>query len=175
VIIVVVIAGVLALMWRSFRGRVRRDAALPSGYAMPETAADVPGDEAPELASADVLYVATTPRDLPLERLAISGLAFRARATLAVSTGGVLLTPVGERAVFIPVPAIELLAAATWAIDRGVETDGLLLLGWRLDAPSGTPVDSYFRITDPGDRRRITDAIHSIAAGAIRPTTESEA
>jgi hypothetical protein len=143
---------------------------------MPEGDAALPGGGGvPELASAEVLYVATTPRDLPLERLALSGLAFRARATLAVSVGGILLAPVGERPVFIPVSAIDLLTAATWAIDRGVETDGLLVLGWHLDIPGHTPVDSYFRITDPSDRRRISDAIHSIAPGAIRPTTESEA
>lgn len=126
IIVVVVLIGVLLLMLRSWRRRSRRDAGLAAGYPAPAASN--------QLESADGFYVATTPRDAPLERLAISSLAFRARATLTVTDAGVVVAPNGETPVFIPTAAIERVTEATWAIDRAVETGGLLLLGWQLNA-----------------------------------------
>lgn len=180
-IIAVVLLGIFALMLRSWRRRSRRDAALTAGYPHPAG----PGAE---LASVPALYVATTPRDLPLERLAIRGLGFRSTATLTVTDEGVWMLLAGEDGVFIPADAVDLLAPATWTIDRVVETDGLLVLGWRLagdadiggagdDARPARGVDSYFRIVNPDDRRRVSDAIESIAPQAGNPAgiPESEA
>jgi hypothetical protein len=188
IIVIVVVLGVLALMTRSWLRRRTRDAGLTAGYPLPPETAVSAGDAVRSLATVPALYVATTPRDQPLERLAIRGLGFRARAELRVRPDGVILTLAGENAVFIPVGAIHRLTTATWAIDRAVETDGLLLLGWRLSGRQGTAhgtapddqaadVDSYFRVTDPADRARVIDAIHSIAPAANFPsgTTESEA
>jgi len=164
IIIVLVLLGVLSLMLRSWRRRTARDAALTAGY--PEPAAF---DR--ELASAAALYVATTPRDQPLERLAIAGLGFRARGGVSVTPQGVLLELAGSAALFIPADALERVTDATWAIDRAVEPGGLLLLGWRLAPGAGAPseapvsVDSYFRFSDPADRRAISEAINSIASG----------
>ncbi|MGO4103263.1 hypothetical protein AB4Y63_04875 [Leifsonia sp. YAF41] len=194
VIVVVVLLLVLLLMLRSWRRRSRRDAGLFGGYEAPAAST--------ELESSTALYVATTPRDAPLERLAIRGLAFRARATLTVTDAGVIVAPNGEAPVFIPVSALERVTEATWAIDRAVETGGLLLIGWKLNAPETsatasspaaglstapsttapsttvtTSVDSYFRITDPADRVRIVAALRTIAPEATGPdlSTESEA
>lgn len=176
-IIAVVLLGVFALMLRSWRRRSRRDAALGAGYPHPAG----PGHQ---LASVTALYVATTPRDLPLERLAIRGLGFRSTATLTVTDAGVWMLLAGEDGIFIPADAIDLLAPATWTIDRVVETDGLLVLGWRLagadadaDGQAARAVDSYFRIVNPDDRRRVSDAITSIAPQAGNPAgiPESEA
>ncbi|TFB96736.1 hypothetical protein [Cryobacterium sp. HLT2-28] len=170
VITALVLLGLLALMIRSWRARGRRDAALPAGYPLP-------GETTPELASAAAFYVATTRRGTPLERLNIRGLGFRARAVVTVTEAGVLLSLAGEEVVFIPADAIELLEAATWTIDRAVESDGLLLLGWRLNAPAaetGEIVDSYFRIIDPSDRATVNDAIRTIAAGALSPAAHDE-
>ena len=167
VITVAVLLGLLGLMLRSWRGRTRRDAALPAGYPLPV-------DTARELVSAAVLYVATTLRAQPLERLNIPGLGFRARARLTVTDAGVILALAGEEAVFIPASAIAVLEDATVAIDRAVETDGLLLLGWRLPGASGQIVDSYFRILDPSDRVSVNDAIRTIAADALRPAAPDE-
>ncbi|MEO6200717.1 MAG: hypothetical protein ABIX44_06085 [Cryobacterium sp.] len=171
-IIVAVLLGLLALMLRSWRARARRDAQLVPGHPQPN-------GEATPLAEARVNYVATTPRERPLERLAIRGLGFRARGALTVTDAGVSVDLPGEQAVFIPAEAIEVLTPATVAIDRAVETDGLLRLGWRLhdtDTASGdlVSVDSYFRIPDSFDRDRITDAIRSIAVGAAGPTARDE-
>ncbi|TFC96998.1 MULTISPECIES: hypothetical protein [Cryobacterium] len=167
VITVGVLLGVLGLMLRGWRRRGRRDAELPAGYPLPFDTARV-------IASAAVLYVATTLRAQPLERLNIRGLGFRARARLTVTDAGVILALAGEEAVFIPASAVAVLEDASVAIDRAVETDGLLLLGWRL---AGTPVqivDSYFRILDPSDRVSVNDAIRTIAADALRPVARDE-
>jgi hypothetical protein len=181
VIVVVIVVGLLALMARSWWKRRTRDAGLEAGYPLPAEAAE---GSAEALAAVPAFYVATTPRDQPLERLAIRGLGFRARAKLFVHPHGVTLALSGEKPVYIPATAIQRLARATWAIDRAVETDGLLQLGWQLSGPSAgqparqtTDVDSYFRIPDPADRARLTDALHSIAPAANFPsgTTESEA
>ncbi|TFD75573.1 hypothetical protein [Cryobacterium fucosi] len=170
VITALVMLGLLALMMRSWRARGRRDAALPAGYPLP-------AETTPELASAAAFYVATTRRGTPLERLNIRGLGFRARAAVTVTEAGVFLYLSGEEAVFIPADAIELLEPATWTIDRAVEPDGLLLLGWRLNAPAaetGEIVDSYFRIIDPAERVTVNDAIRTIAAGALSPAEHDE-
>ena len=130
-------------------------------------------------ASAAALYVATTPRDQPLERLAIPGLGFRARGGVSVTPQGVLLELAGSPALFIPADAVELITDATWAIDRAVEPGGLLLLGWRLAATdqtaAPTSVDSYFRFSDPADRTAISAAIKSFAVGAPGTTNGSTA
>jgi hypothetical protein len=175
IITILVALGVLALMLRSWRRRSKRDAALSAGYPQPAE----PGRQ---LASAATLYVATTPRDQPLERLAIPGLGFRARGGISVTSQGVLLELAGSPALFIPADAVELVTDATWAIDRVVEPGGLFLLGWRLAAPTDptastanpdsaatpTSVDSYFRFSDPTDRTAIREAIRSLADGAAR-------
>jgi hypothetical protein len=169
----------LALMMRSWRARRKRDVSLAASYPLP-------AELSAELVTAPVLYVATTPRDVPLERLAITGLGFRARARISVIDSGVLLTLAGSDVIFIPVSAIENITNATVAIDRVVEKDGLLCLGWRLPAPvasadsdagTGTSIDSYFRFSDPSDRARVLASIRSLTAVAFGTagTPESEA
>jgi hypothetical protein len=163
-----VVIALFALMWRSWRARRRRDSGLAAGYPAPAA-------ESVALVTVSCFYVATTPRDRPLERLAISGLGFRARAQIAVTDAGVWLSPRGESPVFLPAASLELLAPATVAIDRVVEKDGLLRLGWRL-SDSDLPVDSYFRIVDSADRRELSAAIRSISTvlNKTSPTTDHD-
>jgi len=169
-IVIVGLLVVLALLWVAWRRRSRRDAGILPGYPLPAT----PGAL---LAAADGFYVATTRRDQPLERLAIRGLGFRARAHVAVHDDGLVLSLAGEEPRFIPAGGIETVARATWTIDRVVESDGLLLVGWQAataDA-AGVAVDSYLRIVDTGDRERIIQALTRIAPVTAAGTTESEA
>ena len=175
--------GVLVLMWRSWRKRSRRDFALTLGYPMPAGDAET----GVVLATAEAYYVATTPRDAPLERLAIPGLGFRARAALTVTDRGIVLDLDGNAPMFVPGEAVDQIGAAQIAIDRVVEIDGLVRLGWRLNSPveadstrSSTDgggdrraVDSFFRIIDPNDRARLVDSIRTIAATAHQDESEA--
>jgi len=168
VIIVVVLLGIFTLMYRSWRKRSKRDSAIVAGYPAPTRTEKV-------LAVARGYYVATTPRDTPIERLFIPGLGFRARAEVIATNAGVTFDLTGSKPVFVPMSVIDVITPATWAIDRVVETDGLMLIGWQLapvypgvnaPAEAGRRVDSYFRIIDPDERARMVDAIRSITAGA---------
>lgn len=170
IIVIAALVAVLALLWVAWRRRTRRDAGIDPGYPMPAADGEL-------LASADAFYVATTRRDQPLERLNIRGLGFRARAHVAVRADGLVLALAGEEPRFIPAAAIETIARATWTIDRVVESDGLLLVGWRATTAdaAGIGVDSTLRIVDTGDRERIIQALERIAPVTPAGTTESEA
>lgn len=136
VITLVAVAIALAVAVWAWRRRVRRDAHLvaPAGV-MPAGAvidARFPG-----------LYVATTRAGEPLERLAIRGLTFRAKADLTVADAGVLLEATGSAPILLSPSLISGVGQATLAIDRVVEPGGLVRLSWRID--ERTDVDSYFR------------------------------
>lgn len=163
-VVALILVLLLALMWRAWRARARRDMAhgtpaLPDGFA--------------PTGQADVLYVATTASGSPLERLAIPGLAFRSRATVLVAADALAISLPGESAVHVPAAAIDSVGSARVAIDRVVEPGGLLRLGWRL--PDGTPVDSYFRAQDDDEQRALTAAIDALLPSHTAATaTESE-
>jgi hypothetical protein len=174
VLVAVVIVGIAAwLMVRSWKRRAKRDESI-SAYPLPS----VHGEP---LLETEVLYVATTPIGQPLERLAVQGLAFRGAAHLEVLREGVVLRIAGEAANFLPADRISAAGAASYAIDRGVEPEGLAVISWivRVDDPERVApfVDSYLRARYPGDTARIIAAVNDIAAARLapRPDQESEA
>ena len=152
----IAIALLFSLVWAWLR-RSRRDSALtaPVGEAPPEAAV---------LASFPVLYVATTKHGEPLERLAIKGLAFRARADLTLTAAGIALDLTGQPRVFLALERLERAEQATVAIDRVVEPGGLVRIDWRTD--DGTVVDSFFRPQD-ASARAVAQAITDL----LTPTT----
>lgn len=126
----------LALGWRARR---RAQAALGAPTAPPTELGAVTHTE-------DLLYVATTRAEQPLERITIGGLGFRARTVLTVAESGIRLDLAGADPVFLP--RADLLGAgrATWTIDKAVGTDGLVALTWRL---GDAELDTYLRSADP--------------------------
>lgn len=147
-ILVVVFTG-LALGWRARR---RRQAALP--------ALDTPPAElGTALATADGFYVATTRADAPTDRIAVRGLAFRARAGVAVHPEGVVLSIAGQSDAFIPTGAIDGVGRASWTIDRVVGTDGLVFVRWTY---GDLLVDTNLRVGDP---EALVAALITIAPG----------
>lgn len=173
IVAVAVVAIVAWLVLRSWRRRTARDAAL--------SAHPVPAGLGIATLEAEVLYVATTPAGEPLERLALPGLAFRGAGRVEILPEGVILRIAGEPVSFIPVDRLIGAETASYAIDRGVEPDGLIAVSWiaALDDPEAVAprVDSYLRARYPGDQARIIRAIDDIAAApeAPRPEHESEA
>lgn len=135
VIVAVAVVLLAAGVW-AWRRRGRRDA----GYAAP--VAELPAD-ARVFGTYPGLYVATTRSGEPLERLAVRGLAFRAKADIAVTDAGVVLDLAGQPRMLIAASRILDAGQATVAIDRVVERDGLTRLTWRID--DDTVVDSYLR------------------------------
>ncbi|HEY9499044.1 MAG TPA: hypothetical protein VIQ78_08480 [Terrimesophilobacter sp.] len=141
VIVVAIIVVVLVGMYFGWRARQRRQAGLAAVNPVPADLGEV-------LLTVRGLYVATTVAGEPLERIAVRGLGYRARAELTVAAAGIALALTGEEPMFIPVADLRRVDRATWAIDEGVETGGLLLVGWTLGSAE---LDSYLRIDGPAD------------------------
>jgi hypothetical protein len=134
--IVLLVFAALALGWRARR---RRQSALPALTVPPAVLGAA-------LLVDDGFYVATTRADSPTDRIAVRGLAFRARAGIAVHPEGVVLSLAGQPDAFIPAPAIGGVGRATWTIDRVVGRDGLVFVRWTL---GDLLVDTNLRVADP--------------------------
>ncbi|RFA21303.1 PH-like domain-containing protein [Subtercola boreus] len=157
-VLVVVYLG-MVLGWRARRKR-------QSGFA---AAAVTPVDAGQLLLETPMLYVATTPADKPLERLALPGLAFRGRGTFIVWEKGVTLSIDGERDIFVPFDNIRSIGTSTFTIDRVVESGGLVRLDWT------TPLvgDEKARTVaaTAGATRTEKKAILAAAAAGDRPSS----
>ncbi|MFG6445695.1 hypothetical protein ACFXP7_10220 [Microbacterium sp. P06] len=151
-IIIAIALLVLGLLAWSWWRRTRRDAAYPAPVA------ELP-DGAKTTATFTTLYVATTRHGEPLERLAIRGLGFRARADVTVTDKGVAVDLAGQPRMVFGLDRLVDAAQATVAIDRVVERDGLTRLTWRADG--ATIVDSYFRPQD-ASARELAEAIRPL-------------
>lgn len=170
-VIALVLVGVAGwLMLRSWRRRTVRDESL-AAYVAPA------GLGAPTL-EIEALYVATTPEAEPLERLAVEGLAFRGSARVELHAEGVLLRIAGEQPSFIPADKLVGAGSASYAIDRGVEPEGLVAVTWLVDDRSEpetpTRVDSYLRCRYPGDSARLVAALNDIAAAAVEARADAQ-
>jgi hypothetical protein len=137
--ILLVVAAIFLLLARAWRAKQRTHA----GLGAPESP---PADLGEPTFSDDLLYVATTRADAPLDRITIAGLGFRARAVVQTAPEGIVLDLAGRGPVFIPRAAIRGVGRATWTIDRVVDPDGLIFVRWVLGT---TEIDSYLRSGDP--------------------------
>lgn len=137
---VLIIAAVAALillgMFLGWRARIRRDAGMSAPIGVPE--------HAEVTARHEILYVASTRHDEPLERVAISPLSYRARGELVFTDRGVALSLDGADTVFLASERLVAADLATVAIDRVVEANGLVRLVWRV--ADGILIDSYLRL-----------------------------
>ena len=127
VIIVLAVVG-----WLTRRRRQRN---IPSPAQMPADIGQLRGEF-------EGFYVSTTLDGQPLNRVAVRGLGFRSRATIAVADEGVVLALPGNN-VFIPRADVREVTRSNYTIDRVVEPGGLVLLAWRL---GDVNVDSYLRV-----------------------------
>jgi hypothetical protein len=129
-----VIIGLAILGWSTRRRRQRN---------IPATA-PMPADVGELIAEFEGFYVSTTLDGQPLNRVAVRGLGFRARVTIAVAQAGVVLDLPGNT-VFIPRADIREVTTGNYTIDRVVEPGGLVLLAWTL---GDAKLDSYLRVTE---------------------------
>ncbi len=154
-LIVALVIVAASLMLHGWRSRRSRQASVSAPLAPPQHLST-------PVVEVGGWYVATTPDAEPLERIAVHGLGFRARATVAVHPHGLVLDRRGSAPVFLPAPGLRSAGRATWAIDRVVEPDGLVVIGWMLGA---TPVDTYLRLPDRSDAERLLAAVRDLLPG----------
>ncbi|MCU1507228.1 MAG: hypothetical protein JWP05_2197 [Microbacteriaceae bacterium] len=163
VITVSVILLLLLGMVLGWRSRKRRQVSVPRPHK-------VPSDIGAEILSIDLFYVSTTVAGEPLNRIAVSGLGFRARAYITVADNGIVLSIAGEPDSFIPAADLRGVRRATWTIDRVVENGGLVVLSWML---GDQLVDSYLRAPDPATTPALVAAVERlVGADTTAPATE---
>ncbi|NLT27214.1 MAG: hypothetical protein GXX90_11345 [Microbacteriaceae bacterium] len=162
--ILAVCLGLIALMWLGWRARRRRQSSIAAAPELPA------GLGEPVFALDDVHYVATSTAGAPLDRIAVEPLGFRGRAVVEVHPTGLAVGIAATRPFFVPRERIEEVGRAQGTIDRAVERDGLILVGWLLD--DDHPVATYFRVVDPADRRALLDALQTLAP---EPTAQEHA
>ena len=160
-LIVSLVVAAAALMLVGWRARRRRQSGVDAPLA-------APAELSPATVDVEGWYVATTPAGEPLERIAVHGLGFRARATVSVHPQGIVLGRRGSDAVYLPAADLRTAGRATWAIDRVVEPQGLVVIGWMLGS---TPVDSYLRLPDRTGADRLLAAVTDLLPGSA-PTTD---
>jgi hypothetical protein len=151
-----VIIGLAIWGWTARRRRQRN---------IPATAS-MPADVGALHAEFDGFYVSTTLEGQPLNRVAVRGLGFRSRATIAVTDTGVVLALPGNN-VFIPRDTIREVTRANYTIDRVVEPGGLVLLAWTLGAGTSneTRLDSYLRVPETEQLVNAIDGLIATATG----------
>lgn len=150
VIVIALIATALGLMFASWQRRRRRDIAIvTSGVSSAGT----------RLLEIECFYVSTTPTDEPLERLAIPGLAFRARATVGVSRDGIELEPRGEFSTVISRDHLVQVRPADATIDRSAGRGSLTAIDWIAD--NGLKLTSFLRIPSRLDRTLFVDTVNA--------------
>jgi hypothetical protein len=148
---------IIALAILGWNTRRRRQRAIPATEPLPADLGGLHGEF-------EGFYVSTTPEGQPLNRIAVRGLGFRARATIAVADAGVVLALPGNT-VFIPRGSLREVTRANYTIDRVVEPGGLVLVAWTL---GGTTLDSYLRVEQ-------TAQLVSAIEGLLTPNTRKKA
>lgn len=161
-LILVGVGLLIGLMARSWRARGRRQSDIPAPDRAPDDLSD-------PVVVVDALYVATSRGGDPLDRVVVHGLGFRGRANVSVHAEGVRLEIAGESAVLIRASSVRGVDRATWTIDRVVERDGLVLVGWRL---GDVDLDTYLRFTD--DPTPVVAAIRTLVPTAPGAGTTKE-
>ncbi len=162
--VIALLLALLALMYLGWRKRQRSQSELP-------TPQRVPNDPGNALIAVDALYVASTLVDEPLNRVAVSGLGYRARASVTVVASGVVLRLAGEQDAFLPAADVIAVGRSTWTIDRVVESGGLVRITWRL---GGTAIDTYIRVTEPADSASLVRAIETITKASSHARNEEK-
>lgn len=155
-----------ALMFFGWRRRQRSQAGVPRPHTLPD------GLEAATL-TVTGFYVASTVAGEPLNRIAVAGLGYRARASVAVHARGLALAIPGQVPIFIPATDIRSVQKATWTIDRAVEQGGLILVRWALGSEGADQldVDTYLRFGD--DSEAVFESVQQLHA-SFHPSSATQ-
>ena len=111
---------------------------------------------------ANLQYVASSVRGEPLNRVTAHGLGARGYGKITVSADGVLIERSGERSIGIPFAQLDGVSRSSAAIDRAVETDGLIQLDWH---QGSFELSTYLRATSNDTRKNLYEHLQQLLAG----------
>lgn len=111
------------------------------------------------LMSAKAFYVATTYSENVLERIAAYGLGARGNAQVFVFTEGLLVVRDGERSLAVDKANILSVDFGQVAIDKVVETDGLVQITWLQE---DTKLITHLRVKEIELRNKIYSEVSGI-------------
>jgi hypothetical protein len=146
----------LVLVGLALRAWRQRAARQSTEFSAPLEALDYFGEL---LVQAKALYVATTRADNHLERINAYGLGSRGFCQVMIFTEGVLIVRNGERPLAIDRACLAAVDLTQVAIDKAVESEGLVSVSWNQD---GVSLATQLRIVDAAARSATTDALKSI-------------
>lgn len=154
----------LLLAGLALRGWRKRSATQSSEFSAPLEALEYFGEL---LEQAKAFYVATTRDSNHLERINAYGLGARGFCQVFVFTEGMLIVRNGERPLAVASSNIEAVELTQVAIDKAVESNGLISVSWLHD---GAILATQLRIVDQNDRAKISKALTEI----VRSNTKRE-
>ncbi|MDF0531079.1 transporter [Tsukamurella sp. 8F] len=147
-IVLLVLCGLFALMWRGWHARGRRQA---------DAIGDVPTAPDPlpeiEVGPCGGVYVGSTIAPHWQDRVAVGDWGFRATVNLSRYTGGFLMERARGNPMWIADAALVEMRRASKLAGKVMPGGGLLVLRWEL--PTGTVVDTGFRADDKADYDRL--------------------
>lgn len=101
-------------------------------------------------------YVATTEANDPNVRVSSNGLGHRGSATVSVFENGLAILRKGESDLVIQAAEIESIGSATYAVDKGVEREGLIKIRW---TNSNLALATFLRVSNQSDRASLLEAL----------------
>ena len=146
-LLVLLIAFVIQMMMRAWRGRARRQAELIGTLPpVPDTVGS------PIVDPTRGVYVGCTLPPSWHDRVVVGDLGYRSKAVLTRYPAGILVQRTGTGPIWIPQESIAASALNAAGRKSHDHPQGILVVRWRL--PSGTEIDTGFRGDDRGEYTR---------------------
>lgn len=170
---------ILVGMWRGWRGRTRRSAALVT--TLPQAPAQL---GAPRTGPLAATYVSTTTAGDWLDRVATLDLGVRSKAEAQVFDAGLVIARTGATDLFVPATAITGTRLAPGMAGKFVGGEGLVVVTWTVVEPvspgerrsrtGDTPLalDTGLRLAHQADRDILTRALDALTS--TTPTQPEE-
>lgn len=150
VALIVLLAGLAVRGWGRRRNEQEQLLRMPA-ESIPNFAAEL---------AVNGFYVATTKSGEPLNRINAYGLGHRGKASIAISAQGVVIDRIGEVSLAIPSRDLVSVQLVSGAIDRAVETGGLIAITWLI---GGEMLETTLRVVDENQRSLMVAALANFA------------
>jgi hypothetical protein len=146
-LLVLLIAFVIQVMMRAWRGRARRQAELIGTLPpVPDTVGS------PIVEPTRGVYVGCTLAPSWHDRVVVGDLGYRSKAVLTRYPEGILVQRSGASPIWIPQESISAIRTERGMVGKAMTNNGILAIRWQL--PSGTEIDLGFRGNDRAEYDR---------------------